>query len=136
MTTYFIAPFYPCETCEDWKLIVNDDQLFIDPNWYREELLKRWPNTTFFQISPDVMLLEWHSEILQGHELLPLCIAALHHDGQVVSCDTPVEAFFLWHRRVIPSQYRLFLWTESDHKNVFELKPNTTWEELAHFFGR
>ncbi|MBN1123046.1 MAG: hypothetical protein JXJ17_18370 [Anaerolineae bacterium] len=56
-------------------------------------------------------------------------------DKQTLTLDAPYEAFFLWHRSVIPVEYRLYLFHESSSDSM-ELKPATKLEDLHKYLGR
>jgi hypothetical protein len=122
MTTFFIAPFEPA----NWDTARSN--LEIDPKVYKQQLQEEFPETEFYEIS-GVHLLEWSiPSASQGARIG----GALHSDRQIVSLDTPVEKFFLWHRTVIPAKHRLFLFNESSTDSL-ELKSGTTLEDITRF---
>jgi hypothetical protein len=59
---------------------------------------------------------------------------SLQDNGQILSLEVPREDFFLWHRRIIPSEHKLFLFPENA-KEALELTNETTLRELRRFIG-
>jgi hypothetical protein len=128
VTAFFVAPYEPSE----WRESHSD--LRIDPTFYKERMLERWPETKFFQTSPDVPL-QWMINIRDKSGVgVHGTIGMLHNDFQVVSCDTPFEEFFVWHRSLMPSKYKLFLFNDSSCESL-ELKPETSLDEVKQFIG-
>ena len=128
MTTFFIAPYEP----QKWETAKSD--LRIDPNWYRERLLEKWPEVLFFKTSPNVYLLNWELSISPGPTGSVGGIGGLQTNQQIVSMSTPFEEFFLWHRQIIPGQYRLYLFNDSSWDSL-ELTADTTIEDIQQFVG-
>jgi hypothetical protein len=122
MTSFFIAPFKPAE----WETAKSD--LKIDPEVYRQQLQEAFPGTKFYKTSGDFLLRWGLPTSMQGAHIF----GGLHGDGQIVSIDTPYEAFFLWHRTVVPAKYKLFLFNASS-TDCIELKPGATLDDIKSF---
>jgi len=125
MTTFFIAPYEP----QRWETAKSDLQ--IDPDWYRKRLLERWPGIVFSKISPEDYLLEWGIPVSTAGAAIH---GGLQTNQNIVDLDTPFEEFFLWHRQIIPGQYRLYLFNDSSWGSL-ELTVDTTIEEIQQFVG-
>ena len=128
MTTFFISPYDP----KEWETAKSD--LRIDPNWYRDLLLEKWPEVIFFETSPSVYLLNWELSISQDPTGSVGGIDGLQTNQQIVSMSTPFEEFFLWHRRIIPGLYRLYLFNDGSWDSL-ELKADTIIEDIRQFVG-
>jgi hypothetical protein len=133
MTSYFITPFDP-NINPNWD--VKDIDLIIDSKYYQQQLLLKWPATKIIQ-SPIGSPLSWVMyKVLKDGQLESCGIGELDSGLQIVSVDTPYEEYFLWHRGLIPSRYRLFLFNESDITETLELKPETTIEIIEQYCGK
>jgi hypothetical protein len=122
MATYFITPYKPTE----WETAHSDLQ--IDPAEYKHQIITHWPETEFYTPSGRVSL-EWGIPESKGGARIH---GGLHDDRQVISLDTPFEKFFLWHRSVIPNQYKLFIFHESTWESL-ELTGDTTLEDIQKY---
>ena len=133
MTSYFITPFDP-NINQKWDM--KNIDLVIDSEYYRQQLLLKWPETKIIEPAGD-MSLQWVLwNILKNGQLESCGIGDLHKDKQIVSIDTPYEEYFLWHRIIVPSRYQLFLFNESDITKTLELKPDITIDLIKRFCGR
>jgi hypothetical protein len=134
MSTFFIAPYEPTDDPSRWEALKTTSDLRIDPTWYREQLVRRWADIEFFEI-PSPRPLHWSLYTkAEGGELIPQGSGSLQANLQVISMGTPVEEFFLWHRSIIPRNYRLFLFNDSSWDSL-ELTPGTTIEEISRFIA-
>lgn len=133
MATFFIAPFQPVNDPSLWDDLMGASDLRIDPNLYRSQLTKRWPLVKFFDPS-DAEILLWSFYELREGKALPRGIGAIQSNHQIATFDSPYIDFFLWHRTVIPSSYRLFLFSDISWDSL-ELKSDTTREDIAQFVG-
>ena len=122
MTTFFIVPYRPTE----WKTATSD--LNIDPDWYQERLLEKWPKTQFWDPTSDWNVLQW--SICAKDWRGP--ISELHKDLQIVSMSAPFLEFINWHRYLIPSQYELYLTSDSSSE-FLELLQDTSAEDINSF---
>lgn len=126
MAAYYIAPYRPdrsIEELEEETTLAFSKTLRIEPEWYKEQLLERWPKIQFYSHIQDSEALFW------GSNDLPL--TSLMDDLQMVALSDPDTPFFVWHRSIIPSEYRLFVWNEAaGDEDVVELEPGVTEEEF------
>jgi hypothetical protein len=128
MTTFFITPFAPLE----WES--SECGLSIEPDWYANKLQERWRGIELFPSSSQNVLLMWLLFEVST-KMIPLGIGTLNVDKQTISMDTPVPEFFAWHRSVIPTQYRLYLFNESSLENFLLMDKGITLEEINKFIG-
>lgn len=134
MTTFFITPYEPTDDETKWKALKTASDLRIDPVLYKQQMLERWPDTQFFSTS-EKMALQWSLYTRSGEgTLIPGGIGSLYGNLQIVAMETPNEAFFLWHRSVIPDEYPLFLFNSSSW-NSLKLTPDITIETIERFVG-
>lgn len=124
MTAFYIAPFAPHNDN------VYHSDLKIDSAWYQKQLLDEWTGVKFYHPTPEASL-AWD---LPGTLKDYFIYGILHQNLQVVSVDTPYEEFFLWHRRIIPTNYKLYLFNNSSLRSL-ELKLNTKIDEIRRFCG-
>jgi hypothetical protein len=126
MTAFFIAPYEPLT----WASTSSD--LEIDPDWYKRQLLKNWPNIEFFQPTTKYYVLSWRfPSTAEGSGSL----AGLQENLQVISMSAPFEEYIVWHRSIIPDDYTLYLFNESS-SNSLELTSKLTIEDIEQFVGR
>lgn len=121
MTTFFIVPFEPTE----WE---TTSELLIDPEWYRERLLEKWPKTQLLDPTSDWHVLQW--SICAKDWRGP--ISGLQKNLQIVSMSAPFIDFIVWHRNLIPSQYVLYLTSDSSEEYL-QILEKTTKEEISRF---
>lgn len=133
MTSYFITPFDPNIT-RNGEL--DNVDLIIDPEYYRQQLLLKWPGTKIVESTVGFSLQWVLWDILKDGQLESCGIGQLHRDKQIVSVDTPYEEYFLWHRKLVPSRYQLFLFNESDITKNLKLMPDMTIDTIEHYCGR
>jgi hypothetical protein len=133
MTSYFITPFDP-NTNLNWE--VENIDLLIDPKYYRQQLLIKWPAIKIIESAVEISLQWVLWNILKDGQLESCGIGELHKDKKIVSVDTPYEEYFLWHRKIVPSRYQLYLFNESDITQTLELKPDITIDMIERFCGR
>ena len=122
MAMFYITPYQPLEWSEWEKTLEFSKALRIDPDWYKEQLQKQWPNIEFYRPVSKTTVLLWSSADLP--------VSSLSSNLYTVVLDDPDTTFFVWHRNIIPSEYRLFVWNESDEEDIVELEPGVTEEEL------
>jgi len=132
MTTFFVAPYRPEDRESiDSKTIQTTSHLIIDSVEYKNLLQIKWSGIRISQ-SSEYVLLEWFFPVMDGWAGP---IGGLDKDKQTIFLDTPFEEFFLWHRSIIPDEYKLFLFHDGSWKNL-ELKPDTGLEEIQQFCGK
>lgn len=125
MTAFYIAPYEPLK----WK--TTKSNLKIDPSWYEQQLSEAWPGIQFLPSSKWAAL-SWDLLVSEDGGCI---FGMLHKDLQVVSLDAPYEEFFLWHRSIIPSEFRLYLFNDSSLESFVELTPFTDMNDLRKFCG-
>lgn len=122
---FTIAPFRSFMEITDLR--VGRSNLQIDPAEYERILLRDWPGTVIYPQN-EYVLLEWGLIVSEdGAEIIGVLA-----DQQRVSLYVPYAEFFLWHRRIIPSQHQLYLFNDSSW-DPFELKPDTTLAEIEKY---
>jgi len=122
MAMFYITPYQPLEWSDWEKTLDHSSVLRIDPDWYKEQLQKHWPNIEFYPPS-ETEILFWRSPDL------PLTYLSTNLHSVILS--DPNTAFAVWHRSIIPGEYQLFGWNEAfDGDDAVELKPGMTEEEL------
>lgn len=136
MTRFYITPDKPTEDLDYGKDQSLLSALKIDPEWYKEQIQRQWIETTFYQPTKN-SLLYWISEYKHHSGYKAHFIGTLSSNMQWISVGDPNYDFFVWHRNIIDSKYRLFLWNESEWiNNIFELKSNVTVDDLEKAFGK
>jgi len=128
MTQFFIAPYQPTDDSSLWEALATQSDLHINVAEYRKLLIQRWSAIEFLPTT--AFSLQWGIPVSTSGAHI---YGALHTDKQVISIDTPFEEFFLWHRGVIPSKHKLFLFNDSAWNSI-ELTDHTTAEDIERFF--
>ena len=125
MAMYYITPYRPLEWSDWEKRLELSKTLRIDPDWYKDQLQKQWPNIEFYDPISKISVLLWRSPDLP--------VSFLHSNLYTVVLDDPDTAFFVWHRSIIPNEYQLFVWNESGEEDVVELDTGMTEEEFDRY---
>lgn len=132
---YYISPIVPnTKVIETNRAKESTSQLRIDPEHYRTELEKKWP---FAKIHDGGLTfpLRWsldreNASGPEGGMLSDLQIVSLRRPDN----DTLIE-FVLWHRTMIPTEYTLYLFTDSDISQIQVIHPETTAEDIKRFLS-
>lgn len=125
MTAFYIVPFPPGNGKSP------DSDLKIDSTWYKKHLLADWIGVKFYDDAQEASL-AWDLPVTVKD---PFIYGILHPDLQVVSLGTPYEDFFLWHRRIVPANYKLYLFNDSSLSSL-ELTLDTNFDEVRKFCGK
>lgn len=132
-TSFFLAPIDP----NFWFTEANagqkpDCDLHIDPDWYRAELLKKWPLAKVSRSGSEHYVLFWTLDSEDG----PGPEGDLQADCQHVSFtySTPTfEEFIRWHRGLIPEKYTLYLFNSSSAPRHLVVTASTTSDEIENY---
>lgn len=111
---------------------VEASRLKIDLADYKAKLLERWPDLKF--IDPINLLL---SCILpnSAEGVAGLIVHLVSEDSIAMELGHGFYEFILWHRKYVSSEHRLFLWAAHDPERDFELKYDTSENEIREFAG-
>ncbi|MDH5606809.1 MAG: hypothetical protein OEY93_07970 [Anaerolineae bacterium] len=134
MTNFIITPYEPTDDPSKWEALRTASDLKINPAEYKRQLLRKWPDAEFFNVTKELPL-QWCLDVkLKDSSVIPGAIGSLSSDLQTISIDTPNTDFFFWHRKVIPNKYKLFLFNTSAWDSL-ELTSSTTVEEIRKFIA-
>jgi hypothetical protein len=129
--TAFIAPFEPPTDPSTWNRLLATTDLTIDPDDYQVALQNDWPFIRF-SYSPGASALEWHLYEQKGKFVVPGGLGTLQTNRRIVTLEPPNIDFCLWHRSIIPTEYRLCLFT-SRSWNHLEIRQDTTRQDVLQF---
>ncbi len=77
-------------------------------------------------------MLEWHLYQQKGRFVVPGGFGTLQTNRRIVTLEPPNIDFCLWHRSIIPPEYRLWLFTSNLWKHL-ELRQDTSRQDILQF---
>ncbi len=127
MSAFFILPFKPAE----WETSKSDLQ--IDPERYRKQLEETWPKVEFSGNTPTYYVLFWGLPFQSEESIIYM---GLQKNLQIVSMDEVHPEYILWHRKIIPAKYPLYLNELGQNPDdILELTGQTTFDDIVKFTG-
>lgn len=129
MVSFFILPYEPIQ----WE--ESKSGLLIDPDQYKSSLMEKWPDArVYVPPSDSTYKICWEVLFDYGNGFS----GGLQSDQQVISISpatlSDLNKFVIWHRKIIPKEYRLFLTWEGSWKSM-ELRLETTEDDIKGFTG-
>ena len=130
---YFITPLIFERS--DGQIDKVDSTFTLDPHGFADALKKRWGDVEVNYSSHEHVGLSWQCNVKEDRRLH----GNLPRDGRGIVLEKPGEfdcaEFAVWYRSTIPSQYRLSIWNDIDVFKNLELRPDTTYFQVLHFFS-
>jgi hypothetical protein len=129
---YFITPLIFEKS--DGQIDQVDSTFTLDPHEFADALKSRWTDVEVNYSSGEHVVLSWQCNVKQANRLY----GELQPDMHTIVLEKPgeydVAEFAVWYRSIIPPQYRLSLWNDSDVVD-FEVLPDTSYLQILFFFG-
>lgn len=129
--TTFIAPFEPPTDPATWNRLLATSDLTINPADYRAALQNDWPFARILHPS-GASTLEWYLYEQKGKFVIPGGFGTLQTNQRIVTLEPPNLDFCLWHRSIIPVEYRLWMFTSASWSHL-EIRYGTTREDIFQF---
>jgi hypothetical protein len=131
--SYFITPLL-IENSQGKIIDELDIDYTIDPDQLADALRARWRDVQISVSSSSYAALYWECKVREPFGLN----GVLQRDTQAIVLEKPgqhdVAEFATWFRGYVPSQYRLSLFNSSGFPKNLELRADTTYLQILHFF--